>query len=64
VNCVAPGWVETDMLGDADREALAKLVPLRRLGTPEDVAAAVAFLFSPGAGYITGQVLAVNGGML
>jgi 3-oxoacyl-[acyl-carrier protein] reductase len=64
VNCVAPGWIETDMLGDADREALAAMVPLRRLGTPEDVAAAVAFLFSPGAGYITGHVLAVNGGML
>jgi len=64
VNCVAPGWIETDMLGDADREALAAMVPLRRLGTPEDVAAAVAFLFSPEAGYITGHVLAVNGGML
>jgi 3-oxoacyl-[acyl-carrier protein] reductase len=64
VNCVAPGWIETDMLGDADREALAAMVPLRRLGRPEDVAAAVAFLFSPGAGYITGHVLAVNGGML
>jgi 3-oxoacyl-[acyl-carrier protein] reductase len=64
VNCVAPGWIETDMLGDADRDALAAMVPLRRLGTPEDVAAAVAFLFSPGAGYITGHVLAVNGGML
>jgi 3-oxoacyl-[acyl-carrier protein] reductase len=64
VNCVAPGWIETDMLGDADRDALAAMVPLRRLGTPEDVAAAVAFLFSPGAGYVTGHVLAVNGGML
>ena len=64
VNCVAPGWIETDMLGDADRATLAAMVPLRRLGTPDDVAAAVAFLFSPGAGYITGHVLAVNGGML
>ena len=64
VNCVAPGWIETDMLGDADRASLAAMVPLRRLGTPDDVAAAVAFLFSPGAGYITGHVLAVNGGML
>jgi 3-oxoacyl-[acyl-carrier protein] reductase len=64
VNCVAPGWIETEMLGDADREALAAQVPMRRLGTPEDVAAAVSFLFSPGAAYVTGQVLSVNGGML
>jgi 3-oxoacyl-[acyl-carrier protein] reductase len=64
VNCVAPGWIETDMLGGADREALTALVPLRRLGTPEDVASAVSFLFSAGASYITGQVLSVNGGIL
>lgn len=64
VNCVAPGWIDTEMLGEADREALAKLVPLRRLGTPEDVAAAVSFLLSPGAAYITAQVISVNGGIL
>lgn len=64
VNCVAPGWIETDMLGDADRDSLAAMVPLRRIGTPEDVAAAVSFLFSAGASYITGQVLSVNGGLL
>jgi 3-oxoacyl-[acyl-carrier protein] reductase len=63
VNCVAPGWIETEMLGDADRAALASMVPLQRLGTAEDVAAAVGFLFSPGASYITAQVLSVNGGM-
>ena len=64
VNCVAPGWIETDMLADADLEALAAMVPLRRIGTTEDVAAAVSFLFSPGASYITSQVLSVNGGLL
>ena len=51
------------MLGDADCEQLAGLIPLRRLGTPEDVAAAVAFFFSEGAGYCTGQVLQINGGI-
>ena len=64
VNCVAPGWIDTDMLGDIDREQLATAVPLRRLGTPEDVAATVSFLFSGGADYITGQVIQVNGGVL
>jgi 3-oxoacyl-[acyl-carrier protein] reductase len=64
VNCVAPGWIETEMLEGADLDALAGGVPLRRLGTPDDVAAAVAFLFSEGASYITSQVLSVNGGIL
>ncbi|MDH3520501.1 MAG: 3-oxoacyl-ACP reductase FabG [Myxococcales bacterium] len=64
VNCVAPGWIDTEMLEGADRTALAAGVPLRRLGTPEDVASAVSFLFSEGASYITGQVLSVNGGLL
>ena len=63
VNCVAPGWIETEMLEGADPAALAALVPLQRLGTPADVAAAVGFLFSPGAAYITAQVLSVNGGI-
>jgi 3-oxoacyl-[acyl-carrier protein] reductase len=66
VNCVAPGFIDTDMtkaLGDAQRQALLGRIPLGRLGTPEDVAAAVAFLASPQAGYITGATLHVNGGM-
>jgi len=63
VNCVAPGWIETEMLAGADLEALARQVPLGRLGQPEDVAAAVCFLFSEGASYITGQVLSVDGGL-
>lgn len=63
VNCVAPGWIETEMLGGADREQMAAMVPLRRLGTPDDVAGAVRFLFSSDASYITGQVISVNGGM-
>jgi len=66
VNCIAPGFIDTDMtraLTDAQRGALLAQIPLARLGAPEDVAAAVAFLASPGAGYITGTVLHVNGGM-
>ncbi len=66
VNCVAPGFIDTDMtraLSDAQKTALLGQIPLARLGTPEDVAAAVAFLASPPAGYITGTVLHVNGGM-
>ena len=66
VNCVAPGFVDTDMtraLPDAQREALLARVPLGRLGTPEDIAEAVAFLAGPRAAYITGATLHVNGGM-
>ena len=67
VNCVAPGAVETDMLAafsPQDKAALAEDTPLCRLGTPEDVAAAVAFLCTEEAGFITGQVLGVNGGFV
>ena len=63
VNCVAPGLVETEMLpADVVDEAL-KLVPLRRVGRPEEVAAAVSYLMSDDAGYVTRQVISVNGGM-
>ncbi|MCG6875645.1 MAG: 3-oxoacyl-ACP reductase FabG [Betaproteobacteria bacterium] len=66
VNCVAPGFIDTDMtqaLPEASRSALLGQIPLGRLGKPEDVAAAVVFLASPGAAYITGATLHVNGGM-
>lgn len=66
VNVVAPGFIDTDMtraLPDAAREALLGQIPLGRLGQPEEIANAVAFLASPGAGYITGETLHVNGGM-
>jgi 3-oxoacyl-[acyl-carrier protein] reductase len=66
VNCVAPGFVDTDMtkdLPEVTRATLLSRVPLGRLGTPEDIAHAVAYLASPGAGYVTGVTLHVNGGM-
>ncbi len=66
VNAVAPGFIETDMtagLPEKGREALLQNIPMERLGSADDVAHAVCFLVSPQAGYITGQVLSVNGGM-
>ncbi len=66
VNCVAPGFVDTDMtraLPDAQREVLLSRIPMGRLGSPEDIAEAVAFLAGPRAAYITGATLHVNGGM-
>jgi 3-oxoacyl-[acyl-carrier protein] reductase len=66
VNAVAPGFIDTDMtraLPEAQREALVKQIPAGRLGSPDDVAAAVVFLASPQASYITGETLHVNGGM-
>ena len=67
VNAVAPGFIDTDMtrgLPEEQKEALLKQIPAGRLGSPEDIAEAVAFLASPAAAYITGQTLSVNGGML
>lgn len=63
VNSVAPGLIETEMLQGAPIDRIIDLIPMRRLGRPADVAATVAFLFSDGAEYITGQVISVNGGM-
>lgn len=66
VNAVAPGYIETDMtaaMSDAAKAAVLQQIPLKRVGTPEDVAETVAFLASDRASYITGQVISVNGGM-
>jgi len=66
VNCVAPGFIDTDMtraLPDEQKKALLAQIPLGRLGRVEDIAAAVGYLASPGADYVTGTVLHVNGGM-
>lgn len=66
VNCVAPGFIDTDMtkgLGEGQHEALLAQIPLGRLGQPEDIAHAVAFLAGPTAAYVTGTTLHVNGGM-
>jgi 3-oxoacyl-[acyl-carrier protein] reductase len=66
VNVVAPGFIDTDMtkdLGEQARNTLTERIPVQRLGTPADIAAAVAFLASREAGYITGETLHVNGGM-
>ncbi|MDQ5941996.1 MAG: 3-oxoacyl-[acyl-carrier protein] reductase [Pseudomonadota bacterium] len=66
VNCIAPGFIDTDMtkaLDDKQKEAMVGSIPLGRLGTPADIAAAVAYLASPAASYVTGTTLHVNGGM-
>jgi len=66
VNCVAPGFIDTDMtkeLAEEQRQALIGQIPLNRLGDPADIAAAVRFLASPAAAYITGETINVNGGM-
>lgn len=66
VNCVAPGFIDTDMtkaLDEGQKTALLSNIPLGRLGTPEDIASAVAYLVSPAASYVTGSTIHVNGGM-
>jgi 3-oxoacyl-[acyl-carrier protein] reductase len=66
VNCVAPGFIQTamtDKLSDDQKAALMGNIPVGRMGTPEEIAAAVRYLASPEAGYVTGAVLHVNGGM-
>jgi 3-oxoacyl-[acyl-carrier protein] reductase len=63
VNAVAPGFISTDMTKELDEETLKKMIPAGRFGKPEEVAALVAFLASEDAGYITGEVISINGGL-
>jgi len=63
VNCVAPGLIETDMTANVPLEQALKMVPMNRIGTAEEVAAAVDFVMSDDAAYITRQVISVNGGL-
>jgi 3-oxoacyl-[acyl-carrier protein] reductase len=64
VNCVAPGLIETEMTAELELEELLKLIPARRIGKPEEVAAVVSFLLADEAAYITRQVISVNGGLI
>jgi 3-oxoacyl-[acyl-carrier protein] reductase len=63
VNCIAPGLIETEMIADLPLQEVIKLIPAGRIGKPEEVAAAVSFLLSDEAAYITRQVISVNGGL-
>jgi 3-oxoacyl-[acyl-carrier protein] reductase len=63
VNAVAPGFIKTDMIAGLDEKEMRMVIPVRRFGTPEEVAHAVAFLASPQASYITAEILSVNGGL-
>jgi len=64
VNCLAPGFIETDMVEGLPLKEIAKSIPAGRLGKPDEVASAVLYLCSDGAAYITGQVLGINGGIV
>jgi 3-oxoacyl-[acyl-carrier protein] reductase len=67
INCVAPGFIQTamtDVLNDAQKQGILSSIPMQKMGSADDIAASVAFLASDEAGYITGQTLHVNGGML
>lgn len=63
VNAVAPGFIATDMVAELPLDQIQKTIPLNRIGQPEEVSSVVSFLASPGASYITGQIIAVNGGL-
>jgi 3-oxoacyl-[acyl-carrier protein] reductase len=63
VNAVAPGFIETDMTADLDQAEMSRMIPMKRFGKPQEVAAAVSFLVSDDAGYITGNVININGGL-
>ena len=63
VNCIAPGVIETEMIKDSPEEEVKKAIPMRRFGRPEEVAALTAYLMSEDAGYVTRQVISINGGM-
>jgi 3-oxoacyl-[acyl-carrier protein] reductase len=63
VNCIAPGLIETDMTENVPQEQIKNMIPMRKLGRPEEVGALAAFLCSPEAAYITRQVIAVDGGL-
>jgi len=64
VNCIAPGVIETDMTADLPIEEIKKMIPMHRMGNPREIASLVAYLLSDDAGYITRQVISVNGGMI